>query len=91
MDRTQLFERLGEEYDAGEPARRAVARQAGDLADSGRIAEELGYELTIEAVLSNLADAPAEYGLIERWNWWIGALDLSHGGFERFRVRPDVA
>lgn len=90
MDRTRLFERLGEESDAGEQVRRAVARQAGDLADSGRIAEELGYELTIEAVLANLADAPEGYGLIERWNWWMGALDLSHGGFERFRVRPDV-
>jgi len=91
VDRTRLSERLGEEYDAGEPTRRAVARQAGDLADSGRIADELGYELTVEAVLSNLADAPAEYDLTERWNWWMGALELSHGDFERFRVRPDVA
>lgn len=91
MDRRQLLDRLETEFGGTESARRAVARQAGDLADSGRIDDELGYELTVETVISNLEDAPEEYDLIERWNWWIGALELSHGSYQRFRVRPDVS
>nr|WP_159764155.1 hypothetical protein [Halovenus carboxidivorans] len=79
------------EFCGSEQARRAVSRQARDLSDAGRIEEELGYELTVETVVSNLEDAPAEYGLVERWNWWIGSLELSHGNYQRFRVRPDVA
>lgn len=91
MDRATLEQRLDEAFDGNEPARRAVSRQARDLADSGRIAEELGHELTAEVVLTNLDDAPDEYDLVERWNWWMGALDLSHGNYQRFLVRPDVA
>jgi hypothetical protein len=91
VDRERLVERLEAEFCGSEAARRAVSRQARDMADSGRIEEELGYELTVETVVSNLADAPAEYGLIERWNWWVGSLELSHGNYQRFRVRSDVA
>jgi hypothetical protein len=91
VDREHLIERLKTEFCGNEDGRRAVSRQARDLADSGRIEAELGYELTAETVVSNLADAPAEYGLVERWNWWIGSLELSHGNYQRFRVRPDVA
>jgi len=64
-----------------------VARQARDLADSGQVAEDLGFELTVDAVLSELDDAPADHSLVERWNWWIGSLELSHGGYEQFQVR----
>jgi len=91
VDREQLVQRLDTEFDGSDDATRAVSRQARDLSDSGRIEAELGYELTVERVVSNLADAPAEYGLVERWNWWIGSLELSHGDYQRFRVRPDVA
>ena len=91
MDREQLVQRLDTEFDGSDDATRAVSRQARDLSDSGRIEAKLGYELTVERVVSNLADAPAEYGLVERWNWWIGSLELSHGDYQRFRVRPDVA
>ena len=91
MDREHLVERLEADFCGTESARRAVSRQARDMADSGRIEEELGYELTVETVVSNLQDAPAEYGLVERWNWWIGSLELSHGNYQRFRVRSDVA
>lgn len=91
MDRAQLVERLDAEFDGSERALRAVSRQAQDLADSGRIADELDYQLTVDTVVSNLADAPDGHSLVERWNWWIGALELSHGNYQRFHVRPDVA
>ena len=87
MDRECLVERLETEFCGNEDGRRAVSRQARDLADSGRIEAELGYELTAETVVSNLADAPAEYGLVERWNWWVGSLDVAYGGYRAFAVR----
>ncbi|MFT4880422.1 MAG: hypothetical protein ACI9HI_000417 [Salinirussus sp.] len=88
MDRETLEGRLATEF--GEAGLRAVSRQARDLADSGRVAEDLGFELTVDAAVSNLRDAPDDHTLVERWNWWVGALDLSHGGYLRFRVREDA-
>jgi len=70
---------------AGE--RRVVARAAGDLADSGRFADDRGVALTPQAVVEGLAEAPDEMALVERWNWWMGSLHLAHGGYDRFRVR----
>jgi hypothetical protein len=67
-------------------ARRAVARHARDLADSGRYAEDADVELTAEHVVVQLADAP-NGGPVERWNWWIGSLDLAFGGYAEFRIR----
>jgi hypothetical protein len=67
--------------------RRVVARMAGDLGDSGRYREVKEQELTPQAVVSNMEDAPDDHGLVERWNWWIGALDLAHGEYVEFRVR----
>ena len=79
--------------------RRVVARSAGDLADSGRYAADKGVELTPQHIVDQLADAPDEHpqggspterervGLVERWNWWMGALDTAHGGYDRFTVR----
>lgn len=90
MDRQALDQALAERYDTDEMVRRAVTRQARDLADSGQIAEDLGAPLSVETVLANIDDAPDGHSLVERWNWWLGALDLSHGGYERFRVRPDI-
>ena len=91
MDRQRLEAEFADQYDADDEMRRVVARQAQDLADSDRISEDFGFDLTVEDVLSNLDDAPEDQSLAERWNWWMGALDLSHGGYERFHVRPDVA
>jgi hypothetical protein len=67
--------------------RRVVARAAGDLADSGRFTEDRGVALTPQAVVEELSEAPDEMALVERWNWWMGSMDLAHGGYERFRVR----
>jgi hypothetical protein len=90
VDDQHLRDELEAAFGASGPDRRVVARQARDLADSGRIARDLGFELTAGAIVSNLADAPAGYSLVERWNWWIGSLDLSHGGYQRFSIRREV-
>lgn len=90
MDRERLVDELAERYGGTDSSLRAVSRQARDLADSGRIEEDLEYRLTVEEVLSNLDDAPDEHSLVERWNWWIGSLELSFGEYQRFRVRPDL-
>jgi hypothetical protein len=91
VDRQRLLDRLDTEFDGSERAVRAVARQAGDLADSGRFAADAGYELTAGRVLDNLEDAPGEYALVKRWNWWVGSLGLAYGGdYHRFRVRADI-
>ena len=89
MDRQELEAALRRAFDAGADAA-VVARQAGDVADAGRFETDFDAELTVDDVVSNLRDAPAEYTLVERWNWWLGALDLSHGGYGRFSVRPDI-
>ena len=91
VDRSNLATVLAEHFDAGETTARIVARQAGDLHDSRQLADDLEMRVTAESVLTHLEDAPDDYTLIERWNWWLGALELSHGGYERFKVRPDVA
>jgi hypothetical protein len=90
VEREQLVAKLENSFDGSDRAVRAVSRQAQDLADSGRIEDDLGYELTAQRVVSNLEDAPDDHSLVERWNWWVGSLDLSHGEYRRFRVRPDL-
>jgi hypothetical protein len=90
VDRERLERELRARYDADEGVCRVVSRQARDLADSGQFEADIDAEITVEVVLDNLADAPEDNTLIERWNWWLGALELSHGGYERFRVRPDL-
>ena len=91
MNRQRLLERLGAEFDGSERAVRAVARQAGDLADSGRFAADADHELTAGRVIDNLADAPGAFALVEQWNWWVGSLGLAYGdGYHRFRVRADI-
>ena len=87
MNRELLEARLAQAVGATEAERRVVARQAVDLHDSGRYAEVRGRELAVDDVVSNLREAPDDLGLVERWNWWVGALELAHGGFEPFRVR----
>ncbi|ERH08359.1 MAG: hypothetical protein J07HX64_00099 [halophilic archaeon J07HX64] len=91
MNRQRLVETLTSEFGAEEGPARTVARQAGDLADSGRLAGDAGYDLTDRVVLGNLGDAPHGYTLVERWNWWVGSLELAYGDtYRRFRVRPGV-
>lgn len=88
MDPEELSRRLADTY-RGEPAeRRVVVRQAMDLVDAGRWVETHdGEALTVDRLLAELEQAPDGDGLADRWNWWIGALEIAHGGFERFAVR----
>ncbi|WP_136689866.1 hypothetical protein [Halorhabdus amylolytica] len=90
MDRSRLETRLVERFDADPAVAHVVARAAGDLVDSGSYPTDVDASLTVEVVIANLADAPDGTDLAGRWNWWMGALELSHGGYDRFCVRPDA-
>lgn len=88
MDRDALDRALAEAFDAEPSEQRVVLRQALDLADAGRWAETHDdVALTPEQVVTELEQAPAGEGLADRWNWWIGSLEVAYGGFERFAVR----
>jgi len=85
MDREVLMLHLRQAFGGTPAERRTVARTAGDLADAEKLEADLGVELTAEVVLEHLSDAPKGTPA-ERWNWWMGALEASHGGYRRFRV-----
>ena len=88
VERKQIAARLDEEFSHCNGAVRPVSRQARDLVDAGYVAEDLGYQLTPDAVVSNLQDAPDGYTLEERWNWWVGSLELAYGSrYSEFRVQ----
>lgn len=80
-----LLQRTFPDATAGQ--RRVVARAAGDLADAGRYRADGGVELTPQAVVENLLDAPEDHGLVDRWNWWMGALEVAYGGYRTFEIR----
>lgn len=88
MDRRKLEAALANAFESDEQERRLVSRQARDLADSGQFATDQGGELAVPVVVSNLSDAPAGTLLVERWNWWIGSLDVAHSGYGQFVVQP---
>lgn len=90
MNQETLSRALFSEFGGSQSELRAVSRQARDLSDSGKIREDLGYDLDVDAVRSNLADAPAGSTLTERWNWWMGSLELAYGGYSKFRVNPEI-
>ncbi len=75
-----------EPFGGDEAERRTVARHARDLDDSGRYAEDADVELTAEHVVVQLADAPSG-SPADRWNWWIGSLELAYGGYAEFQIR----
>ena len=86
---------LEREFGGEAAQRRVVSRQARDLADSGTLEADRGEPLTVEDVVRNMADAPDDNDLVERWNWWLGSLETAYGGYDRFTVRfvddgPDV-
>jgi hypothetical protein len=87
VDPDRLDDALADAFDAGEGERRAVVRCARDLSDAGRLAADRGTPLTADIVVAELADAPGGSSLAERWNWWLGALELAYGGgYREFRV-----
>ena len=87
MDGRELDRRLRDTFDAPADERRVVVRQARDLADSGAYRGDAGIELTAATTVDNLQDAPDDHSLPERWNWWMGALELAYGGYAEFQVR----
>ncbi|WP_418286121.1 hypothetical protein [Halorubrum sp. DTA46] len=87
MDRERLESALEREFGGTAAERRAVARAASDLADSGCPSRDRGHALTVPGVITHLGDAPAGSSLVERWNWWLGALDVAYGGYDYFTVR----
>jgi len=91
MNRELLEIRLKKVFEAPRDERRVVVRQAGDLHDSSVYADTHDRELAVDVVIANLSDAPDDLSLVDRWNWWIGALDLAHGGYDQFRIRQWTA
>jgi hypothetical protein len=87
LDVDELAAALADAFDGTPGERRVVARQARDLADEGRHARDRGRPLTVAEVVANLADAPPDSSVPERWNWWLGALEVAYGGYEPFQVR----
>jgi hypothetical protein len=77
---------LLERFPGSHEQRRAVARAADDLAAAGRYETDAGERLTPRAVVAELADAPGG-DVVERWNWWMGALDIAHGEYAEFQLR----
>lgn len=87
MHRDALDDALTEAYEAAPAERRVVVRQAIDLADSGRwAATHDGTALSIDRIAHELDQAPEGEGLADRWNWWIGSLEVAFGGFGRFAI-----
>lgn len=85
MDQQKLADALAR-FEGSPADRRVVARQASDLSDAG-LPEHFDRTVTVADVIRILAEAPDDHTLVRRWNWWIGSLEISHGGYHRFRVR----
>ncbi|ESS12521.1 MAG: hypothetical protein A07HR60_00623 [uncultured archaeon A07HR60] len=87
MDTKRLEVALADEFGGDASERRVIARQARDLADSGKSDDDRGHSLSVSEIVRQLSDAPDDSSVIERWNWWMGALDTAYGGYGRFAVR----
>ncbi len=86
VDSVRLEQELTDSFGGSQAESRVVVRQAVDLADAGRYEATVGTPLTTDLVIDELGDAP-EGGPVERWNWWIGSLEVAFGGYERFAIR----
>ena len=87
MNATHLDDALREAFDSSAADRRVVVRQATDLAAVGKPEADRGVALSVDEVITNLEDAPDGADLVDRWNWWLGALDLAYGGYQQFTVQ----
>lgn len=85
LDADDLVDALAR-FGGSQAERRTVARQAVDLADSGRYRADSGRRLTADLIVEELADAP-DGSPADRWNWWIGVLSVAYGGYGAFAVR----
>lgn len=87
MDATHLDDALQESFDSSAADRRVVVRQATDLAAAGKPVADRGVALSVDDIVDNLQDAPDGSDLIDRWNWWLGALELAYSGYQQFTVQ----
>lgn len=87
MDATCLNDTLEATFDSSAADRRVVVRQASDLAAIGKAEADRGVALAVDDIVTHLQDAPADADLVDRWNWWLGALDLAYGGYQQFTVQ----
>jgi len=90
MKRQHLKQELYRQFGGTKQERTAVARMAMDLVDSGHLRDDLGSQPTVSQLCGHLSDAPDAYSLTERWNWWIGSLEIAFGGYLDFRLREDM-
>jgi hypothetical protein len=86
VDESDLLDRLETAFGGSRAERDAVARAARDLTTSGHFRTDTESELTAGRVIAELEDAP-DGGPAERWNWWMGALDVAYGGYADYQVR----
>lgn len=86
MDPDALDAALESAFGGTDAERRVVARQARDLADSGKHDADRGRPLTVEEIVEHLGDAPEDTSLPSRWNWWLGSLDVAYGGYREFQI-----
>lgn len=86
LDRDDLARSLQARFGGSDGEARTVARMADDLAAAGQLTDDRGHPLTEPVVLEELADAP-EGTPADRWNWWVGSLEVAFGGYEQFSVR----
>ncbi|ELY41515.1 hypothetical protein [Natronorubrum tibetense] len=86
IDPEKLEIRLRDEFGGTMGQSRVVVRQAVDLADSGQYQADVGATLTNDVVIEELSDAP-DGSPTERWNWWIGSLEIAYGGYGQFGIR----
>lgn len=87
VHRQELADALIETFDASPAQCRTVARAADDLAATDQYHADVGAKLTTNRVLMELQDAPDAFDVVDRWNWWMGALELAYGEYNRFRVQ----
>lgn len=86
LDPDELAAELERAFGGRERERDVVARQARDLADSGKPEEDRGEPLTVAEVVRQMGDAPEGSGVADRWNWWLGSLEVAYGGYREFQV-----
>ncbi|MFC6823881.1 hypothetical protein [Halopelagius fulvigenes] len=86
LDPEELATELERAFGGSERERSVVARQARDLAESGKPEADRGEPLTVAEVVRQMGDAPEGSGVADRWNWWLGSLEIAYGGYREFQV-----
>ena len=86
IDPGPLERRLRREFGGTTGESRVVVRQAVDLDGSGRYELDTGNFFDNDLVIQELAGA-ADGTPADRWNWWMGSLEVVYGGYAEFAIR----